>query len=50
MTSNAHGCGRIIGSLRSADGEGVVRVEDRLNTDTDDLWSALCQDLAADVG
>jgi uncharacterized protein YndB with AHSA1/START domain len=41
MTSNAHGSDRIIGSLRSADGKGVVRMEDRFNTDTDDLWSAL---------
>src|SRR5215468_12439725 len=41
MTSNAQGSGRIIGSLQSADGKGVVRMEDRLNTDTDDLWSAL---------
>jgi uncharacterized protein YndB with AHSA1/START domain len=41
MTSNARGSGRILGSLRSADGQGVVRMEDRFNTDTDDLWSAL---------
>lgn len=33
--------GRIIGSLRSADGKGVVRMEDRFDTDADDLWSAL---------
>jgi uncharacterized protein YndB with AHSA1/START domain len=32
---------RILGSLRSADGKGVVRVEDRYDTDIDDLWSAL---------
>jgi uncharacterized protein YndB with AHSA1/START domain len=41
MTSNAGGGGRILGSLRSADGKGVVRIEDRYNTDIDDLWSAL---------
>jgi uncharacterized protein YndB with AHSA1/START domain len=32
---------RILGSLRSADGTGVVRVEDRYDTDIDDLWTAL---------
>ena len=41
MTSNAHGSGRIRGSLQSADGKGIVRVEDRYDTDIDDLWSAL---------
>jgi uncharacterized protein YndB with AHSA1/START domain len=41
MTSNTRGGGRILGSLRSADGKGVVRIEDRYNTDIDDLWSAL---------
>jgi uncharacterized protein YndB with AHSA1/START domain len=32
---------RIIGSLRTADGKGAVRMEDRFDTDIDDLWSAL---------
>ena len=41
MTSNARGGDRILGSLRSADGKGVVRVEDRFDTDIDDVWSAL---------
>ena len=41
MTSNAPGGGRILGSLRSADGMGVVRIEDRYDTAIDDLWSAL---------
>src|SRR5215467_12657866 len=41
MTSNARGCAWILGSLRSADGKGVVRMEDRFDTDIDDLWSAL---------
>jgi uncharacterized protein YndB with AHSA1/START domain len=41
MTSNAHPGTRILGSLRSADGKGIVRVEDRYDTDVDDLWSAL---------
>lgn len=41
MTSNARPGTRIVGSLRSADGAGVVRVEERYATDIDDLWSAL---------
>ena len=41
MTSNARPGVRILGSLRSADGKGIVRVEDRFDTDIDDTWSAL---------
>jgi uncharacterized protein YndB with AHSA1/START domain len=41
MSGSAHPGTRIVGSLRSADGAGVVRVEDRYDTDIDDLWSAL---------
>jgi uncharacterized protein YndB with AHSA1/START domain len=41
LTSNARAGNRILGSLRSADGKGVVRMQDRFDTDTDDLWSAL---------
>jgi uncharacterized protein YndB with AHSA1/START domain len=41
MASNARAGERILGSLRSADGKGVVRMEDRFDTDVDDLWSAL---------
>ena len=41
MTSSAGGSGRILGGLRSADGKGVVRMEDRFSTDIDDVWSAL---------
>jgi hypothetical protein len=37
MTSNARGGTRILGSLRSADGKGVVRMQDRFDTDIDDL-------------
>jgi uncharacterized protein YndB with AHSA1/START domain len=40
MTGN-----RILGSLRSADGKGVVRMEDRLDTDIDDVWSAFTDPL-----
>jgi uncharacterized protein YndB with AHSA1/START domain len=32
---------RILGSLRSADGKGIVRMEDRFNASIDDVWSAL---------
>jgi len=41
MTSNASPGTRILGSIRSADGAGVVRIEDRYDTDIDDLWSAI---------
>jgi uncharacterized protein YndB with AHSA1/START domain len=41
MTSNASGGGRILGSLRSANGVGVVRIEDRYDTPIDDLWAAI---------
>jgi uncharacterized protein YndB with AHSA1/START domain len=41
MTSNKRAGTRILGSLRSAGGKGVVRVEDRYHTSIDDLWSAL---------
>ena len=41
MNGNARTGSRILGSLRSADGKGVVRMEDRFETDIDDLWSAL---------
>ncbi len=45
MTSNAGAGTRILGSLRSADGKGAVRMEDRYDTDIDDLWSALTDPL-----
>jgi uncharacterized protein YndB with AHSA1/START domain len=41
MTSNPRPGLRILGSLRSAGGKGVVRIEDRYRTGIDDLWSAL---------
>ncbi len=43
MTGNARGDRRILGSLRSADGKGIVRVEERFDTDIEDLWSALTE-------
>jgi hypothetical protein len=41
MTSSTGPGPRILGSLRSADGKGIVHIEDRFGTDIDDLWSAL---------
>jgi uncharacterized protein YndB with AHSA1/START domain len=42
MTSNARATGdRILGSLRSSEGKGVVRMEERFDLDIDDVWSAL---------
>ena len=43
MTGNAPPGTSILGSLRSADGSGTVRVEERYDTDIDDLWSALTE-------
>jgi len=41
MTSEARDSVRILGSLGSAEGSGVVRIEDRLDADISDVWSAL---------
>jgi uncharacterized protein YndB with AHSA1/START domain len=41
MTGNP--TARIIGVLRSMDGTGVVRIEDRYDTDPFDLWAALTE-------
>ena len=41
MTSNAREGGRILGSLQSAEGKGIVRMEDRFDAGIDDVWSAL---------
>jgi uncharacterized protein YndB with AHSA1/START domain len=41
MISNASGGARVLGSLGSADGKGIVRVTDRFGTGIDDVWSAL---------
>ncbi|GAB3065903.1 hypothetical protein GCM10027053_31470 [Intrasporangium mesophilum] len=45
MTDHAGRSTRILGSLGSADGTGVVRIEDRYDTDIEDLWSALTDPL-----
>ena len=41
MTTNTAGSVRTLGTLRAADGKGIVRLEDRFDTDVHDLWSAL---------
>ena len=41
MTSKAVGDQPFHGSLRSADGKGVVRMEGGFDNDIDDVWSAL---------
>ena len=41
MTDSPSTSTRILGTLRSEDGSGIVRLEDRFDTDIDDLWSAL---------
>jgi len=41
MTSSAHAGTHLLGSLRAADGAGVVRIEDRYDTDIHDLWTAI---------
>lgn len=41
MTANGRAQERIMGSLHSADGAGLVRIEERYQTDIDDLWSAI---------
>jgi len=41
MTNNTRADDRILGSLRSAEGKGSVRIEDRLDAHVGDVWSAL---------
>ena len=41
MSGKASSGTRILGGLRSDEGVSVVRIEDRYDTDIDDLWSAL---------
>ncbi len=41
MNSNTPGGSPILGSLRSADGVGVVRIKNCYDTTVDDLWSAI---------
>ena len=41
MTSNAESGGRVLGTLGTADGKGVVRVADRFDADIETVWAAL---------
>jgi uncharacterized protein YndB with AHSA1/START domain len=41
MTSNDGTGPRLLGTLGTADGKGVVRVQDRFHADIDTVWSAL---------
>jgi uncharacterized protein YndB with AHSA1/START domain len=41
MIDKRSGRARLLSSLRSADGKGIVHIEDRFDTNIDDLWSAL---------
>jgi uncharacterized protein YndB with AHSA1/START domain len=41
MTQQRTGAGTVVGSLRAVDGKAAIRMEDRFDTDADDLWSAL---------
>jgi uncharacterized protein YndB with AHSA1/START domain len=41
MSSDAREGGRLLGTLRSEDGKGIVRIEDRYDTGIDDLWAAI---------
>jgi uncharacterized protein YndB with AHSA1/START domain len=41
MTGERHNSERLLGTLSTADGKGVVTMRDRFSTDIEDLWSAL---------
>ena len=43
MTSSPGAGSRVLGRLRVADGKEIVRMEDRYDTDVDDLWSAFTE-------
>lgn len=43
MENVTSGSIRILGSLASADGAGVVRIEERFDADVDEVWSALTE-------
>jgi uncharacterized protein YndB with AHSA1/START domain len=43
MKNITSGSARILGSLASADGFGVVRIEERFDADIDEVWSALTE-------
>ena len=41
MTGDASTGARLLGTLRTADGKGVVRAQDRFDADIETVWSAL---------
>src|SRR6476469_1159756 len=41
VTHDVSSRGHLHGRLRSADGQGIVHIEDRFLADVDDVWSAL---------
>jgi uncharacterized protein YndB with AHSA1/START domain len=43
MSNHTRADTHVVGTLRSVDGTGVVRMEDRYHTGIDDLWSALTE-------
>jgi uncharacterized protein YndB with AHSA1/START domain len=43
MENGTSGSIRILGSLASVDGVGVVRIEERFDADIDEVWSALTE-------
>jgi uncharacterized protein YndB with AHSA1/START domain len=43
MTNGARAATRILGSLRSTEGKGIVRMEDRVDVGTEDVWAALTE-------
>jgi uncharacterized protein YndB with AHSA1/START domain len=43
MSNDTRADKHVVGTLRSVDGTGVVRMEDRYDTGIDDLWSALTE-------
>lgn len=52
MSGSARTSDRLLGSLRSEEGQGIVRMEDRFDARVEDVWSALTNpdDLAAWLG
>ena len=41
MTGSGRADTRLLGTLRSADGKGIVRVEDRYDSEIDAVWAAI---------
>jgi Activator of Hsp90 ATPase homolog 1-like protein len=48
MTTDEPAGIRILGSLRAVDGNGAVRMEDRIDTDIDNVWSAITDPVRLD--